>query len=614
MQSYVDDIIIFSKSFEEHYHHLWEVFKRLRRANIQLRRDKCRLAYSECEFLGHHISRTGRRPVLSYLEKVKSFPRPRSVKELQRFLGTVNYYRGYIANMATIAAPLYSLTKKGAKWEWTDESEGSFASLRDKLLREPVILAFPDLEKTFYVEADASSQGVGAVLSQEDPVANKLRPICYYSSTLTPAQSNYSAGQLEAWAIVSAARNWSVYLRAAIEVVFLTDHCPLQWLRKQKDPRHTYARWILELEELPYRVEYRPGSQNLTADYLSRTENLRHDKAVSNEEEFEDRVYILGAQDKMYSKILKKQKEDSVIQRAIDQLEKERVISSGQLKKVSSHLSVEGSALYFDQRLVVPSELRKEILKEVHVLGHFGVAGTLAALRRNFFWIKMARDVRIYCRACIVCQRVKPSLRAKEPIESLVLGKDYPGGAVGVDIGTLPWGDGEYRYFLMMVDLFTCLVELMPLHNQSAESVVAAFERGWVYRGHGTPEIVITDQGSQLDGSEFRKFCTPLGVEKRHNTPYHPQCDGMAERNIGFIKQVIMCLMLDRQLDKGSWPALLSEASFYCNCMPNASSKVSPYELTYGRQPRSPIDISCKKLVHGSQNSHGEYLDSLKRK
>ena len=102
------------------------------------------------------------------------------------------------------------------------------------------MLAFPQWNKSFYVEVDASTTGVGAVLSQKGTATNKLRPICYYSSSLSPSQKSYSAGQLEAWALVSAARKWLVFLRAASEVIFLTDHCPLQWMRSQKDPRHTY--------------------------------------------------------------------------------------------------------------------------------------------------------------------------------------------------------------------------------------------------------------------------------------------------------------------------------------------------------------------------------------
>ena len=161
---------------------------------------------------------------------------------------------------------------------------------------------------------------------------------------------------------------------------------------------------------------------------------------------------------------------------------------------------------------------------------------------------------------------------------------------------------------------------IFPIDRASAPPRSNLRERDCRFRtrvgipGARVPEIILTDQGSQLDGEEFRGFCKHLDIDKRHTTPYHPQCDGMAERNIGLVKQVISCLMLDRQLAKGSWPALLKEVSFHCNSMDNASSRISPFMITYGRQPRSPVDAWCRGLELGKRNSHGEYVDSLKNK
>ena len=165
----------------------------------------------------------------------------------------------------------------------------------------------------------------------------------------------------------------------------------------------------------------------------------------------------------------------------------------------------------------------------------------------------MARDVKQFFRSCVVCQQSKLSNKLKQSVEQMVLGRDSPGAVVVIDIGTLPWVDGEFRYFLLMMDLLTRLIEVVLLHDQTYKSVVTAFEQGWIYQDHGVPEIIVTDQGSQLDGEEFRVFCRPLGIEKRHTTTYYPQCDGMAERNIGLVNQVIVCLVLNCQLSKGSW-------------------------------------------------------------
>ena len=187
----------------------------------------------------------------SYLEKIASFPLPERVHE-QRFLGTINYYRDYIPHMAEIAALLYRLKKKEIRWEWDEGCNRAFKEQRGKLISEPIVLTFPDWSETFYVESDASTSGIAAVLSQNDMNTGKLLPIRYHSSALSDSQKNYSAGQSEAWALVAAARKWAVYISGASEVVFVTDHWSLQWLRRQRDPRHTYPRWILELKGLPH--------------------------------------------------------------------------------------------------------------------------------------------------------------------------------------------------------------------------------------------------------------------------------------------------------------------------------------------------------------------------
>ena len=183
-----------------------------------------------------------------------------------------------------------------------------------------------------------------------------------------------------------------------------------------------------------------------------------------------------------------------------------------------------------------------------------------------------------------------------------------------MDVGTLPWADGEYRYFLLVVDLFSHLVETIPLRDQTAKSIVNAFLGGWVYRGHGVPIILVTDQGKNVDGAAIHELCQELGIQKRHTTPYHPEADGMAERHIGFVKQVIRCLMLERNLEKGSWPSLLPEVTFYCNNLDNASTKISPHLMTFGRQPRTPLDMLIAHAPTDGGQTGNEYVDLLLKK
>ena len=166
---------------------------------------------------------------------------------------------------------VYALTGANVTWGWSEECEKSFSTLRNTLTSD-MVLAFPQWDKPFFVEVDGSGSGVGAILSQEDDTG-KLRPLAYYSSGLTATQRNYSASEIECWALISATRKWDVYVSAAPEVILISDHNPLTWLRRQRDPRRKFARWIAELECLNYTVVYRKGVNHAAPDFLSRIQS-----------------------------------------------------------------------------------------------------------------------------------------------------------------------------------------------------------------------------------------------------------------------------------------------------------------------------------------------------
>ena len=512
-ESYIDDCIIFSRSFEEHIADLHDVLERLGRANIHVKFRKCQLGYREVEFLGHLISEGGRRPVPTAAERLAKIPSPKTVSELQRFLGSLNFYRSYIPKLAELAEPLYELTKKGEIWDWTQRREGAFRHLRAKLLEEPIVLAFPDWNTEFVVESDASSAAVAAVLSQRETDTGRLCPIDYFSSSLSQAQKNYSAGQLEAWGLVAACRKWRTYLRGADKVQLMTDHNPLRWMRAQRDPRHTFARWIMELEEYKYEIIYRPGKENVLPDYLSRIPDQNMDMDIQDEGIFEDKIFMV-LQGDLRARVIQEQGRDPVTRAAIEQMRCGREIASGQLRRTASHLNLHEGVLYFDTRLVIPKAMQMEILNQVHTAGHFGQARTLQVLRRDCFWARMARDTKNHCRSCVTCQLAKPSNAAKQPLGTFDMNGIGPGDLVAMDVATLPWSDDTYRYFLCMVDVFTRYIEAVPLKDQKAQSLIRAFEDGWIYRGHGVPRALLTDQAHNVDGSEVRTLCDKLGIKK----------------------------------------------------------------------------------------------------
>ena len=218
----------------------------------------------------------------------------------------------------------------------------------------------------------------------------------------------------------------------------------------------------------------------------------------------------------------------------------------------------------------------------------------------------MTRNVKIFC---------KPSSGQKQPLQRFAHDKAQPGAWVSMDIGTLPWSDGMFRYSALIVDLFSRYVEIMPLQDQTAESITQAFNVGWVFRGHCIPEVLLTDQGQNVDGHEVREMCKKLGIHKRHSSPYHPQGDGMAERNIGTAKQLICSLLMERKMEKGAWVSVLPEVSFLMNNVRNTTTKVSPHMITFGRQPRAPTDLTSTNAgtIEGSTQDYWEPLQDVQK-
>ena len=245
----------------------------------------------------------------------------------------------------------------------------------------------------------------------------------------------------------------------------------MKWLRNQKDPRRTYARWILELEEYSYDIIHRPGRENNLPDYLSRATDLEVDAEVQDECTFEDKIFTVTSQQEKESQwtleqIQTQQERDSVTRDAREQLCSKGRVSTGQFRHVAEHLRISSGVLLFQNRVVVPSESQDGILAKVHVAGHFDQRRTLQNLRRSYFWLGMAQDTRNWCQSCLTCQKAKASNRARIPIQEFRVEGLGPGDLVAMDIATLPWADEKYRYFLCIVDVFTRYIELCPLQDQ----------------------------------------------------------------------------------------------------------------------------------------------------
>lgn len=268
---YLDDVCFFSKCFEDTFKALQEAFGRFRAANLTLRVDKCKFFMREIKFLGHILNEQGIAPDPDNLIKVKEWPRPTNPKEVKGFVALCGYYRRMVKDFAQIASPLHALTKKDVNYEWSEECEHAFTTLREKLVTQPIV-TYPNFDKPFALTCDASSNAVGAVLSQEVDGIDKV--VYYYSASLSPTARRYCTFDREFFAIVSAIRKFRHYLLGAKFTIY-TDHQPLTRLRtlsldRLTDPHNRRSRWMSEIDPLNWNILYKPGSTNINADQLSR--------------------------------------------------------------------------------------------------------------------------------------------------------------------------------------------------------------------------------------------------------------------------------------------------------------------------------------------------------
>ena len=169
----------------------------------------------------------------------------------------------------------------------------------------------------------------------------------------------------------------------------------------------------------------------------------------------------------------------------------------------------------------------------------------------------MRKDVKQCSRACVICLENKRATKKREPLKPIELNVAEPRRMIATDIAVLPWSADRYRYILIIVDLFSKFVEVVAMQDQTAEFVRNAIETGWVYR-YGVPDVLLSDQGRNVDGEVIRQMCTYFGIEKRHSSPYHPQGDGQVERTVEIVKQALRCLLSKRKLDKTVWPEYLA--------------------------------------------------------
>jgi len=274
---YLDDILIYSKTKEEHLQHLKTVLKVLQDNKLYVKLKKCELIKQYVEYLGHFISADGISVDQRKITVIKDWPKPTNISELRSFLGLASYYRKFVQGFSAIASPLTKLLHKDQEYNWQEAEQQAFETLKQHLITAPILI-LPDPKLPFTVTTDASEYAIGAVLSQNQGKGEQ--PIVYESRKLTSAEQNYPIHEKELLAIIHAIRLWRPYLEGQ-KFTVVTDHASLEYIKTQGNLSKRQARWLETLQANDFDVKYKPGKDNVVADALSRQTHLTNISTIN---------------------------------------------------------------------------------------------------------------------------------------------------------------------------------------------------------------------------------------------------------------------------------------------------------------------------------------------
>ena len=567
---YLDDILVISKTFDEHVKHINEVMTLLLQAGLKINWKKSFFLRAHTEFLGFKVGGSNIQVSEKKVESIVNFPRPNTLKQLRGFLGMSGFYRRFVPDYATKAAPLTKLLHKDVPFTWEDEQEKAFDIIKQHLI-EPVLLYCPDFDKPFEIQSDASNVGVGGVILQR--INDKEHVVAYTSRTLNKAERNYSTTEKELLAVLHCVETFRPYIEHT-NFTIVTDHECLKWLNSISEPRGRLARWITRLAQFNYNIIHKKGKFLTVADALSRTpysiEIASVTQALPDFKEIKDPWY-LALKEKV-----KTSPEDYVLF---------HIVNDYVFKKVYDKvLGCNTSKLY------VPNDFRYDLILQNHSSlpsGHFGVEKTLQRIQRTYYWPQMRSDVKEFVSQCVECQKYKAD--NCKPIGEMQI-KDptlTPWKIVYMDvIGPLPRSRRGNKYIITCEDVCTKYLIAVPVRNATAHYITRVLLNDVILE-NGVPSIVVTDNGSQFTSHMFKKVCEEYHIKLNHVPFYTPQCNEV-ER---YHRTLKTSLAIFAQEDHTLWDDHLKYVVFAMRTAKNDTTGFSPALLNFGRELKSFYEL-----------------------
>ncbi|KAJ0668240.1 putative nucleotidyltransferase, Ribonuclease H [Helianthus annuus] len=552
---FFDDILVYSKTREDHLLHLSTVLGILEANQLYAKMSKCCFGVFQVNYLGHVISSDGVAVDTSKVKAVLEWPTPKNAKGVRGFLGLAGYYRKFIRHFGIIAAPLHKLVGRGPFF-WDDAAEKAFQLLKKALTSTPT-LGLPDWSQPFTLECDASGLGIGAILTQQG------RPIAYYSAPLKGAMLAWSTYEKEMLAVVKAVRKWRPYLLGRSFVV-KTDHMSLKYLLEQRVSTPAQTRWLPKLMGYDFKVEYKKGITNRGADALSR----------------QPEFYLLAV--------------SHVISGWWADLQKE-VLTDPYYHSLPDSLSqkvqlqvLKRDGVWFRGTVILLSPSSSLILKVLNHChsspegGHFGFHKTLARVKQSFWWSGLKLRVKQFLQSCHTCQRFKSeSMRPAGLLQPLPIPHQIWEDISMDFVEGLPSSNG-FTTIMVVVDRLSKYAHFIPIRHPFTAATIAREFVAHVVKLHGIPSTVVSDRDRVFISSFWQALFKLQGTTLCLSSSYHPQSDGQTEVVNRTLEQYLRCFAGDKPKKWADW---LPWAEFSYNTSVHTSTKVTPFEAVYGRPP-----------------------------
>lgn len=598
-------MIVAADDEKEHDSIMKKVMCRARECGVKFNPKKLQYKVAQVNYLGFVFSQKGLTPNEAHVKAIKQVPAPTNKKLLQKFLGVITFLHKFIPNMSHICAPLRELLKKDVQWKWTPDQQKAFDSLKILISNAPTLKYF-DANQSIVLQTDASKDGLGACLLQND------QPVAFLSRSLTDSEKKYSMIEKELLGICYAVSKFHQFIYGH-KIVIQTDHKPLVNI-SQKDIHKSTSRiqrLLLKLLNYDLTITYLPGEYMYISDFLSR--NFLNEPVI-DDPAMTDIVHAVMMSDYLpiseeKLKILKKETEkDSVLSKV------SKFIINGwthkepmnyKIKhyyKLRDQLYVKNNIIFFNDKVVIPSSMYNEMLKQVHGDAHLGIVKSKKRGRSLLYWPNMSSMIHEYVQKCNICQKYQRSC-SKEPLINNVLPK-YPFAKISLDIA-------EYggKSYLILVDFLSKWLDIISIKNKSIEQIISKLKL--IFSQLGIPKEILCDN-NPFNSHKFKEFASSFGFNIIHCSPYHHQSNGLCEKAVGIAKNIIK---------KAESKDNILTALLEYRVTPVSGTNFSPSEILMGRMLRSKLPCSSVKLkpklvymearkeMEGQQSISKQYYD-----